>query len=329
MNRFAASALVLGCAILAGFALWSGVAATGRDVAAALWVLPALIGVQLLQLYVSALSWRTLLGKGLGGRRVPRRLAWRLRLVREGIDSLLPVAQVGGELVAVQLLAQDGVAVARAGAATTLDLLAEAAMLPVVVLAGTVGLWLEGGDVRVLGWVWAGTGLVAIGLLVLAAAHFSGGFSVLGRWWARWGPRMLRVDGFGREVDRILASRMRLFRAACWHLLAWSLGAAEVWLALWAIGCPVGAGGAFVVEAFGVAARGAGFAIPASLGVQDGGYVLAAGLFGVPAEAALAMAALKRLREALIGGAGLLLWHRATRRLPALSQTSTEVGGTG
>ena len=321
MNRFAATALAGGCAILAGFALWSGVAAIGRDVLAALWVLPGLIGVQLLQLYVSALSWRTLLGKDPAGRRVPRVLAWRLRLVREGIDSLLPVAQVGGELVAVRLLGQFGVPLARAGAATTLDLLTEAATLPVVVLAGTVVLWLEGGDLRVLGWVWAGAGLVAAGLLVLAAAHMSGGLGVLGRWWARWGPRVLRVDGFGREVDGILGSRVRLLRAAGWHVLAWSMGAAEVWLALWAIGCPVGVGSAFVVEAFGVAARGAGFAIPASLGVQDGGYVLAAGLFGVPPEAAFAMAALKRLREVLIGVAGLLIWHRTTRRHIVLSET--------
>ena len=35
-------------------------------------------------------------------------LFYRLRLVREGIDSLLPVAQVGGELVGAQLLARTG-----------------------------------------------------------------------------------------------------------------------------------------------------------------------------------------------------------------------------
>ena len=323
MSRFAVTALVLGCAILAGFAAWSGVAAVGRDVLAATWVLPALLAVQLVQLYLSALSWRLLIGGRPG---VGRLQAWRLRWVREGIDSLLPVAQVGGELVAVGLLHRRGVSLARAGAATTLDLLTEAATLPVVVLAGTVVLWLEGGDVRVLGWVWAGTGLVILGVAAVGAAHAAGGFRVVGRLWDRWGPRALAVEGLGGEVDAILRDRGRLLAAAGWHVLAWSLGAAEVWLALRAVGCPVGAGAAFVIEAFGAAARGAGFAIPASLGVQDGGYVLAAGLFGVPPEAAFAMAALKRLRELAMGVAGLLFWHAANRDAAAPARPRTVSG---
>ena len=313
-------ALLAGCAILAAIAAGSGLADAGRDVLAAAWVLPALVGTHLLQLFLSALSWRTLLN----GTQPPigRFLAWRLRWVREAIDSLLPVAQVGGELVAVGLLHRAGIPLARAGAGTTLDLLTEAATLPAVVLAGTVVLWLEGGDVRVIGWIWAAAGVVVAGLAVLVLAHMAGGFRLLGRLWARWGPRALAVDGFGDAVDAILRDRPRLLAAASWHLLAWSLGAAEVWLALWAIGLPVNAGDAFVIEAFGVAARGVGFAIPASLGVQDGGYVLAAGLFGVPAEAAFAMAALKRGRELLVGLAGLLLWL-ATRRRAAVPVPAT------
>ena len=325
-------ALVLGCALLAGLALWSGVAASGRDVLVAAWVLPFTIAVHLVQLFLSALSWRTLIGapgigapgigapgigaRGIGVRAIGVGMAWRLRWLREAIDSLLPVAQVGGELVSIRLLSRCGVPPARAAAATMLDLLTEAATLPVVVLAGTVVLWLGDGDLAVLRWVWAGAGLVVAGLAALAAAHVSGVLRVLGRWWKRWGLRSLAVDGLSRQVDVILSDRWRLARAAVWHMCAWSLGAGEVWLALWAIGWPVGMESAFVIEAFGAAARGAGFAIPASLGVQDGGFVLAAGLFGVPVEAAFAMAALKRLREVLVGIAGLILWRLETRRRP-------------
>ena len=317
MSRFAVAALMVGCAVLAAVALWSGVAGAGRDVLAAAWVLPGLIAVHLVQLSLGGLSWRALLGP----RRITIGRAWRLRWMREGIDSLLPVAQVGGELVSVRLLARGGMPPAFAGAATTLDLMTEAATLPVVVLAGSLVFWAGGGDVGVLRWVWAGVALVAVGVAGFALLERLGGVRVLERAWARFAPPSFRLDGLSAAVAALLHDRRAMATAFGLHVAAWSLGAGEVWLALKALGHPVSAADAFVIEAFGAGARGAGFAVPASLGVQEGGFVLAAGLFGIAPEAALALAALKRLREVLVGVAGLWFWRVAERsgRRPAVS----------
>jgi hypothetical protein len=43
------------------------------------------------------------------------------------------------------------------------------------------------------------------------------------------------------------------------------------------------------------------------VGVQEGGFVLVCGLFGVPAEAAVALSVLKRVRELLVGVPALLV----------------------
>ena len=61
------------------------------------------------------------------------------------------------------------------------------------------------------------------------------------------------------------------------------------------------------------AIRGAAFAVPGALGVQEGGYVLLASLVGLPSHAGLALSLGKRTREILLGLPGLLYLHLSER----------------
>lgn len=301
--------LLLGVAGVALLLALSGIGAAVRDAAGALPVLPLTILVQLGQLWLSALAWRLSLGRAVG-----RGVAFRLRLVREGVDSLLPVAQVGGEILAVGLLARRGVPAALAGAGTALDLLVEAATLPAVIVLGLGMLWLLGGDARALPAALAAAGIGIAGAVGFAAAQRLGLLRLIEAVVRRL-PFDLRVDGLHEALVARVRDRAALSRAALLHVAAWSGGAAEVWLATRALGHPVGPGAAFVVESLGMAARGAGFAVPGALGVQDGGFVAAAALFGIPPDVGLALAALKRVREVAVGLAGLALWRAERRRL--------------
>jgi hypothetical protein len=58
---------------------------------------------------------------------------------------------------------------------------------------------------------------------------------------------------------------------------------------------------ALLLESVGQAIRGAAFAIPGSLGAQEGGYLLLAPLVGLPPDAALALSLAKRVRELVLG----------------------------
>jgi uncharacterized membrane protein YbhN (UPF0104 family) len=89
----------------------------------------------------------------------------------------------------------------------------------------------------------------------------------------------------------------------------WIVGTGEVWLALNLLGHPVGWTEALLLESLGQAIRGAAFAIPGSLGVQEGGYLLLAGLVGLPPETALALSLVKRARELLLGVPGIVYLH--------------------
>jgi uncharacterized membrane protein YbhN (UPF0104 family) len=105
--------------------------------------------------------------------------------------------------------------------------------------------------------------------------------------------------------------------------VGWLVGTAEVYLVLLLLGHPVSWLAALLLESLGQAIRGAAFAVPGALGVQEGGYLLLAPLAGLPPAAALALSLAKRAREILLGLPGLLylhFWERAgattTRPVP-------------
>jgi hypothetical protein len=91
------------------------------------------------------------------------------------------------------------------------------------------------------------------------------------------------------------------------HFLSWSLGTIETWVVLYALGVPASLAQALVVESLGMAARTAGFAIPGALAVQEGGFALAALSAGLPESAGLSLSLVKRVREILVGVAGVAL----------------------
>jgi hypothetical protein len=64
-----------------------------------------------------------------------------------------------------------------------------------------------------------------------------------------------------------------------------------------------------IIESLGQALRAVGFAIPASLGVQEGGYVLICGLLGISPQAAIELSLLKRIREVALGIPALIAWQ--------------------
>jgi uncharacterized membrane protein YbhN (UPF0104 family) len=83
------------------------------------------------------------------------------------------------------------------------------------------------------------------------------------------------------------------------HFVAWLLGAVEVFLALRFLGVPVSLTTATIIEAFGTAVRFATFLVPASVGAQEGGYVMTFVALGLPASTAVACGLTRRVRELL------------------------------
>jgi putative membrane protein len=129
----------------------------------------------------------------------------------------------------------------------------------------------------------------------------------------------LQVQALYREGPKVAASFLLSF-------VGWTVGTFEVWFALRLIGHPVDWIEALMLESLGQAIRGAAFAVPGALGVQEGGYLLLAPVVGLSPETALALSLIKRARELLLGVPGLIYLHFSERgwRLSAARLQTTE-----
>jgi putative membrane protein len=303
---------VLGCAAWLIAGVWGDLARAGSGAVQALWTVPAAVAIHLVQLLLSALGWRVLVVRspiGLAG-------FVRLRLMREGLNTLLPLAHVGGEVIAAQVMVRAGIPAAVAAAGMVVDVTVEVCAQLLFLVAGCVVLAALAGTGTA--WLWGGSlGLAVLGAGSLALAQRLGGLRLLekvvhgiGRQW----PALLPsggLDGLDAEALAIYRRRDRLVMAFCLQWVAWALGTAETWLVLHALGLDASAGQAFVVESLGMAARSAGFAVPGALAIQEGGFVLAAAAVGLAGTAALSLSLVKRVRELVIGLAGLACWRLA------------------
>ena len=128
-----------------------------------------------------------------------------------------------------------------------------------------------------------------------------------------WSLLTIQADAVDAAVARLYADRARLAATFGLSLVGWLVGTGEVWLALRFLGHPVGWLDALLLESVGQAIRGAAFAIPGSLGVQEGGYLLLAPLVGLSPTTALALSLAKRVREIALGVPGIVYLHLCER----------------
>jgi len=131
--------LGLGLALLAGLALTVGLIAYqgAGEVFGTLstlgWGLLPLVLVHAAQLLFCALGWRPLISRG-AARPIFRLM--RIRWIREGTNSLLPLGHIGGEIIGARMLAFQGLSGDRAGASVVVDLTTEVATQLLFTLAG-------------------------------------------------------------------------------------------------------------------------------------------------------------------------------------------------
>ncbi len=310
-------ALGLGLAAAIGLIVANNAGHISAAIAVAGWGIAVVIALHLPQTAASALGWRPLILEARPG-------FWtllRLRFVREGVNALLPVAQVGGDVVRARMLAGTGVPMDAAAASCTADLTLEMASQAVFTMIGVAALFAGPRPHQA-----EGLALGAAGLAVLVAAGFLAaqrlglverlsGVLVRSGERVRW-PALGALQGLGPALQRIYAEPGRLWASTGAHLLSWMLGVLETGAGLWTLGLHPSWREALVVESLGQVVRALGFAIPGALGVQEGGYVLICGLFGIAPAEAIALSLIRRVREIVLGAPGLMIWHWDELRRP-------------
>ncbi|MBS1116423.1 MAG: conserved rane protein of unknown function, partial [candidate division NC10 bacterium] len=138
-------------------------------------------------------------------------------------------------------------------------------------------------------------------LLLSLSRRLSGRESLL----ASWEAEVAALDGLLRDF---YGARPGAFLVCCGlHFLGWVAGCFEVFLALRLLRAPIDFPTAFSIEALSGVAKLAALFVPGSLGVQEGGQVLIFVAFGLGTPLAMTFSLLRRGRELLWVGFGLMV----------------------
>lgn len=311
-------ALLAGLALSAGLVIWAGAdlvidAMLATGIAGMLAI--ALFNV--LPIAVCGLAWRALFEPA--PRRAALLMIWA-RFLRNSISELIPI---GGELLAIRAMTLHGVGTGTAGAVTVVDLTLEFLSQLAFTALGLALLVVDGRNEALALWSLVGLGVAVLTAVAFLLVQRGGLFHWLERLphriaaHAPW-ARLPELVGLHAEVQAIYRRPRALLGSFLWHCLGWVVGAGEAWLALWLLNAPIGLGEVLILESLAFALRSAAFAVPAAVGVQEGGYAALGAIFGLGPEIGLALSLLKRAREVLLAVPALLAWKlielRAWRR---------------
>jgi putative membrane protein len=307
-----------------GLAIWLVVHAGAHDILTVLeatgWSVLWLIPLHAIPVAVDARGWQALLRPFDPERRATFPfLAW-IASVREAVDRLLPVANVGGQIAGIRLALLrplNGTAVAASVLADVLLNIVNQYLFTAVGLALLFFLVHETD--------------VADGLIVALAATLPLPIVLYfllrnGRVFERikhWASRLLGANhnlpaaiavGAGaldRDLGRLLRMRKPLAVALGWQFAAMAFGGVETWVALWLLGTPVSIWEAMALESLASAVRNFAFFVPAGIGVQEASFVVFGSLIGLPPDVAVSLSLVKRLRDVGFGVPALLSWQWA------------------
>jgi len=304
--------LFAGLALATVLIAWQGFGIVVGALAGAGWGLLIIVPFHLLPMLMSSIAWRYLLPPK---NRIAIGKLLFARWLGESVNSLLPVAQIGGELVKARWIMSHGIQGPIAGASVIVDLTVAVFTQIIFTVIGLCLLVLYLGVNHIVVPVLIGIIIISLLLVGFYIAQRKGIFTIFaalfeklaaGREWLGIAGGAARLDA---TVHKTYRRRKSLAAASTWRLLGWLFGTGEIWLIMLFLGHPLSLYEALLLESLAQAVRAAAFFIPAALGVQEGGFLLLGAALGIPPHIALALSLAKRMRELLLGIPGLFVWQ--------------------
>ncbi len=265
---------------------------------------------------------------------IPLNLRWlqRLYCVRmtgEAFNNVTPLGAMGGEPVKAMLLkSRYGVSYRESGA--SLILAKTVILISLVVFLGLGFLVLMPSE-HIQSSYKAVAGIGLAGFTTAITLCFLVQRFRLSSWLGRLvggsalGHRLETALRVIHEVDERLASfyterRARFAGALALAFINWLLGVVEVYVLMQFLGYPISFVDAWVIEAMAQLVRAGTSFIPASIGAQEGAFILACSAITGDPTLGFALSVIRRVREIvwIIGGLGLWLLY-------SFSETSRQI----
>ena len=263
MKRLSILTAAIGIAIIAAAVYAADPATVAAAMAQAGWAAAIVIALRLVAVTLAGLTWWLLFPKH---PRPQPSVCALLRIVREGANTLLPLAQIGGDVIAARLLTFWHIPGPLAAATVIVDVLAQAGTQFLFALVGLALLITHGvGGNFVYDIAWA-LGAAALALTGFYVAQRHGGEKLVnallkrlarGREWQINGT----FEAVFHRLHEVYGRRRALALTVICHLGVWFIGALEVWVGLTAMGYHPTYAEAVAIESLAQAARGAAFVV--------------------------------------------------------------------
>lgn len=231
------------------------------------------------------------------------------------INTLLPVATIGGEIAKARLLMlwnRDGI---DASASVMVDKAVQALALVPWAIIGTGLLLYLAMDNRLAMYIAVGTFILCLGIIVFMFLQRKGMFGFAARLvgkfnssenWGRVTDNAHTVDDVVREI---YGDKSRFSASVFWRTIGLIVSTGEVWLACYLLGYPISLLEAVMLKSLTNIITDIAFVVPNGYGVQEGGFMVIGALVGLSPEVGLAVSLAIRIREVVFDVPGLLLWH--------------------
>jgi putative membrane protein len=311
MFRLAAFFGLLGLIAATAILIYSGYDQVVAALAQAGWGILVVSLYHLFSVIFSATGWRALMP---GKKRPSEGFFIYLMWLRSSVNNMMPVARIGGEVLAVRVMMKYGIIKTSAIASTVVELTMSVIAVFFFDAIGIGMFTLHVADHNVAWQLIMGLLLsmpVIGGLVLIQRAGFFGLLSkmftlMFRERWKNFAGNTAKLD---RAVHTMYRRKQRVLICGLWQFMAWSAGAGEIWLTLYFLGHTLPFAEAFMIEALIQASASAAFVVPGALGVQEAGFLLFGHMLGLAPDVAVALAVIRRCRDLLFYVPGLIAWQ--------------------
>ncbi len=312
MKHLSLIGMIAGLLVLTGLVIWQGVGEIIGTLANTGWNLLWLTVIWLPCLLPTTESWRLLFHNNV---RPPFMQALAAIWMGRSVNSLLPVATIGGEIVKARLMILRGMSGIDASASVLVDKTVQVLALILWGLIGIALLFTLSNNDRFVLIALSGFGILALAVIGFVLVQRAGMFNIL----ARIGSSLVKSDKWdgisvnARSVDELVLELYRNKSAFLKSVLLKTLGlmlqTGEVWLACYLLGHPIGLLEAMLLKSLTSTLSDIAFVIPNAYGIQEGAFMLIGTLLGLSPDFSLALSLAIRIRELFVDVPGLLYWQ--------------------
>ena len=309
--------LIIGLVAMTGLIAWQGVGDISELILASSWPILWVPLAWSPTIFLGALTWRLLFEPE---QEPPYKKVFMALWMGRAINTLLPVASIGGEVVKARMLILWGHPKAEASASVVVDKTVQVFGLIIWGLIGALLLVHYSIDqdlvaAALIGFFILGAGTAGFVLVqkagivraVVNSAHIITKSDY-------FGDMKDGADQVDACVRNCYSRPWRLTQSIFWRVLTLLLQSAEVWVAAYVLGHPISIMEAIFLKSLTSTLSDIAFIIPNAYGIQEGAFVVLGAMIGLPADLMLAVSLSIRIRELIIDVPGLIIWQHAEGR---------------